>query len=161
METLDIYASLLFPNNVLVFIGLFWSFAEALAALGIVERLKGRNMYTVARILLNMARVGLVPSIATVIHVLAVYIQRFFHQLSATTQSETVIAGAVLFGGSVAFFFKVEHQFWYGLIELIAAMLFVVNAIAGIDPVHPNQLAVDSAVSCFKSCDSFLLSSAS
>ena len=93
-----------------------------------------------------MALVALVPSLVTIIiHVIAVYLQRFFNQLDATTQNEIVVAGATLVVGTSAFFVKLQRQFFYGLVELIAAVLFVVNAVANNDANHPNDLAVGSA----------------
>jgi hypothetical protein len=138
---------LMFPSSVLAFIGLSFALATMFAAMGIFEKLKGRNSYSVGKILRNTALMGAVPATVTVIiHLAAVYLQRVFNQLDATTQNETLLAAFVLFAGTMGFFTKLIRQFWYGLVELIAALLFVRNAIAGIDPAHPNQLAVQSAV---------------
>src|SRR5260221_8457510 len=113
--------SLLFPKSVLFFTGLFWTLAALLAGLGITERLKGRNAFTVERILRNMVPVALVPSALTVIiHLVAVYLKRFADQLDATTRNEILIAVLVLVCGLMAYVMKLKRQFWYGLVEVIA-----------------------------------------
>lgn len=147
MAGIDLSAPNLFPKSVLAFIALFWLLAVALSALGINETLKARNIHSIGTILRRGFFMGVIPSIVTiVIHLVAAYLQRVVDQLAVSTQAQVTVAGAALFVGFMAYFLKLKKQFWYGAVEVIASIVFVMNATANIDPAHPNQLAVDSAL---------------
>jgi len=147
LEKVDMLLSLLFPKSVLFVIGLWWALAAVLAGIGIFERLKGRNAFTVRTILRNMFPLALVPSALTVIvHVVAVYLLRFANQLDATTRNEILVAVVVVLWGLLAYVMKLKKPFWYGLVEVIASVLFVISAVANSDPAQPNHLAIVSAI---------------
>lgn len=85
-----------------------------------------------------------------ILHLIGQYAQRelfrFAAQPTTTLRLQITVAVTALVLGISAFVIKLANQFWYGVLEVLASIVFAMNASAQLSPTHPNQMAVGSAL---------------
>lgn len=144
----DIHAilSTLFPKRLVIFIaymalvGLL--FAVSMTVLARRERGVYLKKWFLLRILLFLL---IVSGVATLLNLATSYVGQVFSQRTITTKLQIVGSMTVLLIGTCAYVVRLQRQFWYGALEVAAAVLVAINTMG---TAKPNQetLAQDTAL---------------